>query len=143
MAEYHKYVFDTKNRRFLGKFEEMYRKEKEGKFDSWHQDDLRHLDKQICLNIVNTYNFNKILDIGCGKGAFTQFLKKSNNVVIGYDISETAIEMAKARFTDIEFRLADISDKNFMGKRGGEGRFNCVHGSAFLYKKLAESAKKI
>ena len=132
MAEYHKYVFDTKNRRFLGKFEEMYRKEKEGKFDSWHQDDLRHLDKQICLNIVNTYNFNKILDIGCGKGAFTQFLKKSNNVVIGYDISEAAIEMAKARFTDIEFRVADISDKNFMGKRGEVDLIVCMEVLSYI-----------
>lgn len=36
MAKYHKYVFDTDNRRCVGKFEEMYQQEKIANFDSWH-----------------------------------------------------------------------------------------------------------
>ena len=108
MAEYHRYIFDIKARRFVGQFEEMYAAEKEKGFDSWYQDDLRHLDRKICLSILDQFNFSKILDVGCGKGAFTQFLKKDNNHVTGLDISPTAIARAKARYPDIEFEVVNI-----------------------------------
>ena len=38
---YHSFVFDTENRSFVGEFEEMYKEDLSGNFDSWHQDDLR------------------------------------------------------------------------------------------------------
>ena len=83
MKDYHSYVFDLENREFVGKFDEMYQAESEAGFDSWHQEGLRHLSKKICHLILNEYNFLSILDIGRGKGASTQFLKKKNNTVIG------------------------------------------------------------
>ena len=79
MNKHHPYVFDETKLCFAGKFEEMYQTEKEKGFDSWYQDDVRHLDKNICLNILDDFNFRYILDVGCGKGAFTQFLKKKNH----------------------------------------------------------------
>jgi SAM-dependent methyltransferase len=103
MQPYHKYVFDKDNRQFVGQFEEMYQNEEIENYDSWFQEDLTHLGKQISLIILNRYNFSTILDIGCGKGAFTHLLKKSNNKVVGADISETAIVKAKSRYRDIEF----------------------------------------
>ena len=45
MADYHKFVFDIKHRKFVGKFEEMYASEKEQIFDSWHQEDSRFIAK--------------------------------------------------------------------------------------------------
>lgn len=119
MAEYHPYVFDTKARKFVGKFEEMYRNEKKRGFDSWQQDDLRHLDRQICLNILEQYNFNNILDVGCGKGAFTQFLKKQNNLVMGLDISSEALLRAKVRYPDIEFIQTDVLNPSWYNVCGG------------------------
>jgi SAM-dependent methyltransferase len=110
MAEYHKYVFDTNNRRFVGKFEEMYQQERIANFDSWHQDDTRQLNRKIALEILGGYNFENIIDIGAGKGALTHQLKKLNNHVRGLDISPTAIEVARARFPDIEFEVADVND---------------------------------
>ena len=110
MQPYHKYVFDTNNCKFVGKFEEMYQNEDKEKYDSWFQEDLTHLGKQISLVILNRYNFNSVLDIGCGKGAFTHLLKKSNNKVVGVDISETAIMKAKAKYRDVEFYKLTVDE---------------------------------
>lgn len=122
MSEYHSYVFDETKRCLVGKFEEMYQAEKEKDFDGWQQDDLRHLDKMICLDILSRYNFNRVIDVGCGKGTFTQFLKKQNNYVMGVDISETALHVAKGRFPDIKFKQIDLQLDKWVKKisRGGE-----------------------
>jgi SAM-dependent methyltransferase len=93
----------------VGEFEKMYKDEDKDCFDSWHQEDSRQLNRNIALSIINGWNFNNVLDIGCGKGALTHLLKKNNNRVLGIDISETAIEKAKARYPDIEFEKSDIS----------------------------------
>ncbi len=116
---YHKYVFDTSKREFVGEFEEMYRNEGVEGYDSWFQEDLRSLDKQLSLAILGRFNFQRILDLGCGKGTFTHLLKKANNEVIGIDISDTAIARARVKYPDIEFRvaalnqLASLSNKAF------------------------------
>lgn len=109
MAKYHKYVFDIEQRRFIGDFETMYRNEAKENFDSWHQDDTRQLQRKIDLAILEDYNFDKILDIGCGKGSLTHMLKKKNNQVRGIDISQTAINIATERFPDIDFEYLDIN----------------------------------
>jgi 2-polyprenyl-3-methyl-5-hydroxy-6-metoxy-1,4-benzoquinol methylase len=108
---YHKYVFDLKKRKFVGKFEEMYQHEDIEGFNSWHSSDLTHLAKLISLAILNRYNFKNILDFGCGKGAFTHILKKRNNYVLGLDISKTAIKKAKANYGNkIDFKVIQNND---------------------------------
>lgn len=110
MAEYHKYVFDIDNRRFVGRFEEMYQQELAAGFDSWHQEDSRQLNRKIALDILCKYNFSRIVDIGTGKGSLTHQLKKCNNTVIGLDISPTAVAVARSRFPDIIFDVVDVND---------------------------------
>src|SRR3989344_1776687 len=107
---YHKYVFDTKRRKFIGDFEEMYKNEIIEGYDSWQEDDLTNIAKQIPLIILTKYNFKNILDIGCGKGTFTSMLKKNNNSVTGIDISQTAISRAKAKYPDIKFQVMKAID---------------------------------
>lgn len=111
MAKYHDYVFNTEKRTFIGDFELMYANEDAENFDSWHQDDMRDPVKQFILSILAQYNFSIIYDVDCGKGAFTNLLKKQNNSVFGYDISPTAVVKAQARFPDISFDTLDISDQ--------------------------------
>ena len=94
-SPYQKYVFDFKNRKVLGNFEEMYQQEDVQGFDSWYSSNINHLPKKIHFIILNQYNFSSILDYGCGKGAFTHLLKKANNYVLGLDVSETAIKKAR------------------------------------------------
>lgn len=79
MEKYHKFVFNKANRKFVGKFEDMYQNEDIEGFDSWYSSNLTHIPKRIHYAILGQYNFNSILDFGCGKGAFTHLLKKSNN----------------------------------------------------------------
>lgn len=105
---YHPFVFDEKKRTFVGRFEEMYQSERTAGFDSWHQEDSRNLTRRLCLALLDETNFASVLDVGCGKGAFTHRLKKQNNRVVGIDISPTALEAARGRFKDIEFSSADL-----------------------------------
>ena len=109
---YHKFVFDKDKRKFLGEFEGMYKSEEQEGFDSWNISNLSILSSRIHLEIINSYNFNSILDFGCGKGALTHLLKKRNNRVMGLDISKTAIDKAKSSYgEDIIFDT--IKDNNF------------------------------
>ena len=109
------YVFDFEKNSFLGNFEDMYKKDKDGEFDSWEQDSMS-LYKKIDLSIINEYNFENIIDLGCGKGYFTNLLKQRNNNTHGCDISETAIDIAKSKFQNIEFDSLDISNLNELSK---------------------------
>jgi 2-polyprenyl-3-methyl-5-hydroxy-6-metoxy-1,4-benzoquinol methylase len=98
------------NRKFVGKFEDMYRLEKIQNFDSWQQDDTRHFSRKVALDILDGFNFGRILDIGCGKGMLTHRLKKNNNHVVGLDVSPTAIEVARSRYLDIDFEVVDVNN---------------------------------
>ena len=143
MSEYHPYVFDEQRRRFVGKFEEMYQAETEKGFDSWCQDDVRHIERHICLNILGRYNFNRILDVGCGKGAFSQFLKKQNNHVLGIDISETALAVATARYPDIEFRQVDVKSDDWVETISWGGGFGGLSGDFVVYRELASASPNL
>jgi SAM-dependent methyltransferase len=112
MAGYHRYVFDVEGRRFVGDFEGMYRSETTEAFDSWHQEDSRQLNRQLALSFFGTTNFGTVLDLGCGKGSLTHHLKRRNNRVIGIDVSQTAIDVARARFPDIEFLVHDVGRRD-------------------------------
>lgn len=118
---YHKYVFDQERREFVGRFEDMYSAEDTEGFDSWHERDLRMLRKRLSLEILNGYSFDSVLDVGCGKGTFTQMLKRANNIVVGVDSSATAIAKAKASFPDIEFQQLDLNELGSVGRT-----FDCV-----------------
>ena len=109
MKIYHKYVFDTNKREFIGDFETMYQDGESKKFDSWHQEDMRQLNRDICYDILARYNFESVVDFGCGKGTFTHLLKKNNNNVLGLDVSRTALDIAKARYSDVDFQVLDIA----------------------------------
>jgi SAM-dependent methyltransferase len=100
MAKYHKYVFDHEKRKLIGAFEEMYKAENLEGFDSWQNNDVRHLRLRLAMEILRDYNFDSVLELGCGKGTASQFLN-NNNKVLGVDISPTAIEKAKASYPDI------------------------------------------
>lgn len=112
MAEYHKFVFDTKNRKFVGEFEKMYNAESEKNFDSWHQEDSRQTHREIISNLLKHWQFDFIIDLGCGKGTFTHLLKKRNNDVLALDISQKAISIARSRYPDIDFQTLDLQNLN-------------------------------
>ena len=120
---YHKYVFDSEKRRFVGNFEKMYANEEAERYDPWHSSNLTHLPKLIHYQILNSYNFGRILDFGCGKGAFTHLLKKRNNFVLGLDVSPTAIEKASSMYgSEVDFCVIKNNDfAPFIDKK-----FDCI-----------------
>lgn len=132
MGKYHKYVFDSERREFIGDFEEMYKNESKEIFDSWHQNDSRQLNRKIALSLLDDYCFGNILDLGCGKGALTHLLKKKNNYVKGVDISPTAIAYAKESYPDIDFYCGDVTRKDEFETIIGNVKYDLVFSSELL-----------
>jgi SAM-dependent methyltransferase len=48
--------------------------------------------------------------VGCGLGADAEFLARLGFATTGFDVSETAIEVARERHPGIDFRVADLFD---------------------------------
>lgn len=80
----------------------------------------------------------KALDFGCGAGRSARFLKKCGFHVIGADISESMIRMAKENDPQGDYRL--ISDGDF--RQFETGCFDLVL-AAFTFDNIAEKENKI
>ena len=107
--DYHDYVI--KNGKFIGKFEEMYQNIE----DPWLHGKALAIQYDIAIYLINRYNVCnksvKILDIGCGKGAFTLRIKNNfpKSKITALDISSTAIVKAKKNNRKgIDFKVSDI-----------------------------------
>ena len=107
-TRYQDYVI--KNGEFIGAFEKMYRHCP----DPWHQDAQQPLAEDIALLLLNQHRYEKALDIGCGKGRFSNRLKaKTGSSLTALDISPTAIRTARSRYPDIEFLVATAPPLQF------------------------------
>jgi len=62
------------------------------------------------LDIAPRIGGKKVLDFGCGKGDFYQFLKERNIAVnySGLDINEKLISLAELKFPECRFEVFDI-----------------------------------
>ena len=49
-----------------------------------------------------------VVDLGCGSGLWARELAKANYQVLGIDISEAMIAIARKRVPDAEFRVASL-----------------------------------
>src|SRR5919202_2672791 len=49
-----------------------------------------------------------VVDLGCGSGLWAQELAKAHYHVLGVDISESMIEIARTRVPDAEFRVESL-----------------------------------
>ncbi len=77
----------------------------------------RSLRYECLLEIDKSIEGKRILDFGCGKGDFYQFLKEKNISVnySGYDINEKLISLAKHKYPECEFKVFDI-DKDILNE---------------------------
>ncbi len=110
--DYHEKVFNSIKREFVGDFEGMYKNET---IDPWRSSNLTHLSKKIHSAVLGGRNWESILDFGCGEGVFTHTLKKTNNIVVGVDISQNAIDKANDTYGDI-VNFFHISNKSWKNK---------------------------
>lgn len=108
MNDYHSYVLQ--GNRFVGAFEQMYRDCP----DPWHQDALEPVSEEAGLALLRRQPPRRVLDLGCGKGRFTQRLKQSTGAsVTALDLSPTAVRIAQSRYPGIQFVTAEIPPLNF------------------------------
>lgn len=118
--DYHDYVI--KDGKFIGAFEEMY----QNIADPWHHGDATAPQYDLALYLISRYGICRegglVLDIGCGRGAFTARLKQQmpKAHILGVDIAPTAIKKAEQKYGafGIEFQVMDIQKdyKNITGK---------------------------
>jgi len=64
---------------------------------------------------IGDINGKKILDYGCGKGDFCQFLRNKDIQVAysGFDINEKLIALANKKYPGVDFRIFD-AEKNML-----------------------------
>jgi SAM-dependent methyltransferase len=86
--------------------------------NAWDQNNINekyyHYTRNYLINHINTINNKDILEIGCGNGYSTNYLKlniKSKNNFNGCDISKIAVKYAKEHYQDINFFEHNIKNK--------------------------------
>ncbi|MBC8943989.1 class I SAM-dependent methyltransferase [Xenorhabdus indica] len=82
---------------------------------------MRILDARFVLDVVGDVNGKSILDLACGYGYFSRKLyKRGASKVVGIDISEKMIELAKAKLKQygdgLEFHVRDVGKMESFGK---------------------------
>lgn len=99
---------------FEGNFEKFYKNN-----NSFNQDlENNHLleeyiySRNQIISNLSELDFHSLADIGCGFGLFTNEIKSNypDKQIDGYDISKTAIKIAKSRY-NINFFEYDITSK--------------------------------
>lgn len=66
------------------------------------------------LGIDKDIHGKKVLDYGCGKGDFYQYLKEKNIAVdyTGFDINGELISLARHKYPECRFRVFDIEEES-------------------------------
>ncbi len=67
------------------------------------------VNKKIVMKRFEHFNGEKILDLGCGYGFFTDYFRSIGADAIGIDGSEKMIEIAKERYPMADFFVMDIT----------------------------------
>jgi SAM-dependent methyltransferase len=101
--------FVIKDGKFIGEFEKMYQL-----FDDpWNQKKDGYVEnsisRQIVCNYIKHFDIKSIVEVGCGLGKTSNFIKKQTDAkVLGIDISSTSIDKAKNSYPDILFEVDDV-----------------------------------
>jgi len=61
------------------------------------------------IEMVNNFNFKKVLDVGCGTGIILSLLSKNESISLsGVDLSENMLKIAKQKLDDrVELKIGD------------------------------------
>ncbi len=71
----------------------------------------RDLDKISTVETLNKYDFESVLELGCGTGKNTKWLLEKAKRIIGLDFSQEMLNKAKEKISDerVIFRRADLT----------------------------------
>jgi SAM-dependent methyltransferase len=104
------YWVDPETWKFRGDFEGMYR----DFADPWEcVKNVSELRRDVALLLLlRERRFGRILDLGCGLGAFTERLRRANGgtpQIVGVDISPTAVGRARQQYPHCRFEVLDVA----------------------------------
>lgn len=68
---------------------------------------------------LNSLPGNKVIDMACGVGQITEFIRSRGYYVLGIDKSKTMIKIARTKFPNCEFKNADITNPKLKQKYDG------------------------
>ena len=78
----------------------------------WHNlpEDLSPPDRELRLDFLKRHvaDGERVLDLGCGDGWMTAELAQLGAAVTGVDVAEAALDRARARHPELDFRLAPL-----------------------------------
>lgn len=103
--DYHDYVI--KDGEFVGAFERMYQNCE----DPWYQEEMVPLAEDIGVRMLerDTETQETILDLGCGKGRFSERLaNRFGTKIVGMDVSKTAATIAHSRSPNVSAIAASV-----------------------------------
>lgn len=81
----------------------------EYKTDDWWEKGTDEFLKNLSLG-------SSLLDLGCGSGYKTKYMKDKGYEIEGFDFSEGMINKSKEKFPDINFEVFDIYDLDNLNK---------------------------
>lgn len=88
-----------------------------GKVANWYdtvvEDESSFQNKVISPNIFRILNIQKgekILDLACGQGIFANQMVTNGAKVVGVDLGEALIKIAKEKYKNIDFRVAKVPE---------------------------------
>lgn len=89
----------------------------EKSYNSWadqydtNENKTRDLDKKSTIETLSKYEFENVLELGCGTGKNTDWLLKKAKRIIGLDFSQEMLNLAKDKITDdrVNFMKADLT----------------------------------
>ncbi len=101
-------------------------------YNSWSEiydtnsNKTRDLDKKSTIQTLSKYNFQTVLELGCGTGKNTVFLLQKARNIIAIDFSEKMLQKAKEKIksSSIQFQKADLN-KNWDVKNSAFDLITC------------------
>lgn len=90
----------------------------ERSYDSWaeqydvNENKTRDLDRIVTKETLNKYEFDNVIELGCGTGKNTEWLLTRAKRIFGVDFSGEMLKIARAKIRDdrVEFMKADLTD---------------------------------
>jgi len=89
----------------------------EKSYNSWaeqydiNENKTRDLDRKATIKTLSKYEFENVIELGCGTGKNTEFLITKAKFIIGLDFSEEMLNRAKEKIKTkkVRFQRADLT----------------------------------
>jgi len=74
------------------------------------------VDERLNARIARWVDGDSVLDVGCGFGQLTDYLRRQGHAAVGVDLLAPCIEAGRARFPQADLRVAQSEDLDFPDK---------------------------